>query len=71
MVCSANFRRKALSLLKDNSIGLRSGEYAGKYSTLAPRAAIAFSTPATLCTRRLSMPTMSPRLRVGPRICSI
>src|SRR6516164_2846832 len=61
MVCSANFRRKALNLLKDNSIGLRSGEYAGKYSTFAPRAPIDSSTPATLCTRQLSIATMSRR----------
>ena len=35
MVRSAALRRYALSLLKDISIGLRSGEYLGRYSTRA------------------------------------
>src|SRR5262252_5765749 len=46
LVRPENFRRKALNALKDNSIGLRSGEYAGKYATVAPRRSIASFTPA-------------------------
>ena len=45
---SAAFRSSALNLLKNCSIGLRSGEYEGKYSTDAPTTSIASTTPATL-----------------------
>src|SRR6516225_4039562 len=39
-VRSETFRRKALNLLNGISIGLRSGEYCGRYCTVAPTASI-------------------------------
>src|SRR5499433_367504 len=39
-VRSETFRRKALNLLNGISIGLRSGEYCGRYCTVAPKASI-------------------------------
>src|SRR5215510_1853504 len=55
MVGSAAFRRCALSLLKACSIGLRSGEYLGRYRSFAPAASITSRTAATLWTGRLSI----------------
>ena len=60
-------RNDVLSLDQHASIGDRSGEYDGKYSTRAPRPAIASTMPDTLCARRLSITTTSPGLNVGPR----
>src|SRR5215813_10837545 len=58
-VRSETFRRKALNLLNGISIGLRSGEYCGRYCTVAPKASIASFTPGTLWAGRLSITTMS------------
>jgi hypothetical protein len=40
-VRALRWRSAVLSLLQQCSIGLKSGEYGGRYSTLAPRARIA------------------------------
>src|SRR5512136_998253 len=48
-------------------MGFRSGEYCGRYRSVAPRASIASRTPGTLWAARPSMITMCPRLRVGAR----
>src|SRR5262249_20677727 len=58
-VRSETFRRKALNLLNGISIGLRSGEYCGRYCTVAHKASIASFTPGTLWAGRLSITTMS------------
>src|ERR1017187_7951702 len=67
MVRSAALRRWALSLLKACSIGLRSGEYFGRSTSLARGASMGFWTATPLWAGRLSMVTMSPRLSVGAR----
>src|SRR6516162_8265606 len=54
-VRSETFRRKALNLLNGISIGLRSGEYCGRYCTVAPTASITSFTPGTLWAGRLSI----------------
>jgi hypothetical protein len=54
-----------LSFARHFSIGLRSGEYGGKYSTRAPRAARACAIPVTLCTAKLSMTTIAPGCNIG------
>jgi hypothetical protein len=59
----------AASTFDDCAIGLRSGEYGGRWSGLAPTASIASLTPVTLWTGTLSMITISPRLSVGARHC--
>src|SRR6516165_3433369 len=48
-------------------MGFRSGEYCGRYRSVAPRVSIASRTPGTLCAARPSMTTMFPRLRVGAK----
>ena len=48
IVRSAALRRSALSLLKDISIGFRSGEYLGRQRSVAPRASIASRAPTAL-----------------------
>lgn len=57
---AAAFRRRALSLAKAISMGLKSGEYGGRKSGLAPVLWIASRMPETLWAGRLSMMTMSP-----------
>ena len=52
------------------SIGLRSGEYGGRYQSLAPTARMARRTPADLWLPRLSITTMSPLRRAGASCCS-
>src|SRR6476469_5386576 len=47
------------------SIGLNSGEYGDKYTTLAPTASIISSTPSTLCTFKLSMTNTAPFHNLG------
>jgi hypothetical protein len=47
-VRSASFRRNALKLLNGISIGLRSGEYCGRYCNVASAAWLASFTPGTL-----------------------
>src|SRR6516164_9070128 len=69
-VRSETFRRKALNLLNGISIGLRSGEYCGRYCTVAPTASITSFTPGTLWAGRLSITTMSLNLSIGARHCS-
>src|SRR5215470_9597584 len=64
-VRSETFRRKALNLLNGISIGLRSGEYCGRYCTVAPKASITSFTPGTLWAGRLSITTMSWHLNIG------
>src|SRR6516162_2631398 len=64
-VRSETFRRKALNLLNGISIGLRSGEYCGRYCTVAPKASITSFTPGTLWAGRLSITTMSLHLSIG------
>ena len=59
-------RSQVLSLLKASSMGLKSGEYGGKYSRRAPRASTISARPATLCTDKLSSTTTSPGTSVGP-----
>jgi len=52
--CSLSaLRRSALSLLKTCSIGLRSGEYAGRKNAVASAASIASITPATFVSRKV------------------
>ena len=63
-------RRSVLSLANACSIGLRSGLYGGRKSSLAPTARIAFRTAGLLWLPRLSSTTMSPALSVGTRHCS-
>ena len=70
IVRSEALRRSALSFENIISMGLRSGEYGGKYISFAPTASIAFFTPLTLWAGRLSIMTTSPRARVGARNCS-
>src|SRR6266704_268294 len=70
-VRAETLRRKALNLLNGISIGLRSGEYCGRYCSVAPAASIASFTPGTLCAGRLSITTISLRLSVGARHCAI
>src|SRR5262249_18710988 len=65
-VRSETFRRKALNLLNGISIGLRSGEYCGRYCTFAPKASITSFTPGTLWAGR-SITTMSLHLSIGAR----
>src|SRR5580693_2156565 len=48
IVRSAAVRRCSFTLLKPCSIGLKSGEYCGRYFNRAPTASIASRTPATL-----------------------
>src|SRR3979411_1622405 len=48
IVRSAALRRCAFTLLKPCSIGLKSGEYGGRYCSRAPTASIASRTPGTL-----------------------
>src|SRR5580698_5319714 len=67
IVRSPALRKPAFIWLKDISIGFRSGEYLGRWRSVAPRASIASRTPAALCAGRLSIITMSFRLRVGAR----
>jgi hypothetical protein len=50
-------------------MGLRSGEYCGRYRSVAPADSIASRTPGTLCDGRLSIMTISRRLSVGTRNC--
>ena len=50
-------------------MGLKSGEYGGKYSSLAPAAAMAWRTPATLCVDKLSMITKSSGCNTGTSPC--
>jgi hypothetical protein len=59
-VRSAALRSNAFRGWNTNSIGLRSGEYSGRYRSSAPRASIASSATATLWTETLSATTMSP-----------
>ena len=66
---SKTLRRKALNLLNGISIGLRSGEYCGRYCTVAPKASITSFTPGTLWAGRLSITTMSLHLSIGARHC--
>jgi len=63
----ADFFRRAWSLEKRFSMGLRSGEYGGRYRQRAPVAAMASCTPATLWLGKLSAMTMSPGCSVGQR----
>ena len=58
-----------LTLLHRFSIGLRSGDYGGKYSSLAPAASMAVRTPATLWVARLSKMTPSSRCSLGTSPC--
>ena len=55
-----NLLSNAFSSHHKCSIGLNSGEYGDKYTTLAPTPSIISSTPSTLCTLRLSIPTTAP-----------
>lgn len=50
-------RSNCLSLLNAGSIGFRSAEYGGRYSTLTPTDSIACRTPLTLCELKLSITT--------------
>src|SRR3974377_367973 len=59
----------SLHRMEHHSMGLRSGEYCGKYLRLAPTPRSACSIPATLWKETLSATTMSPRLSVGARHC--
>ena len=63
---SAALRSRAFGLEKAISIGFRSGEYGGGWTTEAP-ASIAAPPPATLWEERLSMTTRSPGVGVGTR----
>jgi len=49
------------------SMGLKSGEYGGKYRSSAPAASMSSRTPGTLCALRLSMTTSCARARGGSR----
>lgn len=64
-VRAAVFRSQCLSLEKNISIGLRSGEYFGSRKRRAPAARMARRTAGLLWEPRLSMTTMSPGRRVG------
>ncbi len=68
-VRAAAVRSSVLSLLQAFSMGFRSGEYGGRYSSVAPAASIASRTPLTLWAERLSITTTSPRLRLGASTC--
>ena len=57
------------SLLKASSMGLKSGEYGGRYSRRALRAATHSAWPAALWAGRLSGTTMSPGTSVRPGTC--
>lgn len=61
-VRGARLRRRPLTLLQRFSIGLKSGEYGGRYFSRAPAASMASRTPATLCVARLSRTTTSSGL---------
>lgn len=56
---------------QSSSIGLKSGEYGGKYHAAAPRRSIASFTAGTWCARRLSMTTTSPLRSRGQRVRSM
>jgi len=63
----AAFRSSALSLENSFSIGFKSGEYGGRYSSVAPAEVIASWTPLTLWLLRLSRMTTSPVFSAGAR----
>ena len=58
-------RRKALTLLHIFTMGLRSGEEAGRKRIWAPACAIKERVGSLLCGERLSMTTTSPGRRVA------
>src|ERR1039458_696782 len=58
-------RRACLILLHMFSMGLKSGEYGGRYNKRAPADSMASRTPFTLCVARLSMMTRSPTCSIG------
>ena len=62
-------RRICLILLHMGSMGLKSGEYGGRYSSRAPAASRASRTPRILCVARLSRITTSPGRRAGASPC--
>src|ERR1700688_4494554 len=64
---AAALRSRCLSLAKNCSIGLRSGEYFGRKKSLAPIDRIARRTAHPLWLPRLSITTISPGFKVGTR----
>ena len=66
------FRQRSFcfTLPQHGSIGLKSGEYGGKYSSFAPVASMSSRTPGTLGALRLSMTTIWPGCRRGHNTCS-
>jgi hypothetical protein len=52
-----------------NSIGLRSGLYGGRYTTVAPAASMARTAATRLWLARSSITTMSPARNVGTGTC--
>ena len=58
-------RSSVLSLLKANSIGLKSGEYGGRYNSCAQWFLTLSANPSNLCTARLSGTAALPDRRVG------
>ncbi len=64
------FRIQCMIFAKACSIGLRSGEYGGRYQSLAPAALIMSRMACDLWEPRLSMMTMSPGTKTGTSCCS-
>lgn len=58
-------RSSVLSLLKANSISLKSGESGGSYNSCAPYFLIISANPSNLCTAKLSGTVTLPGRRVG------
>jgi hypothetical protein len=65
MVRAAIVRSRPFTFDQTISIGLKSGEYGGKYSTLAPADSIIRLTCGRLWAVRLSITTTSPGRSVG------
>src|ERR1022692_1890931 len=70
-VLALSERKTCFSLAQACSMGFRSGEYGGRYSSSAPAAAISSRTPLTLWALRLSMTTTSPVQRRAQHLLHI
>ena len=64
-------RKKDFNCDHHNSMGLKSGEYGDKFTTLAPTGSIICSIDASLCTGKLSITTTAPSHNSGGKKCSI